>query len=257
MGKVNLAKAFEHVGAVVKRRSPEILTGLGIALGISTTVSAVKATPKALMVIEERKLDLDTEKLSALETVKVAWPYYVVPTITGAMAIFCLIGANSVNARRNAALATAYTISETALGEYKEKVVHMLGEKKEKEIRDGIAKDKVEKDPVTEKQVVVIGKGLSLCYDPLSARYFETDIDILKKEINELNRTLLFDSYLSLNDFYEKIGLEGTKIGEDLGWNIEQGLIEMDYSTQTAADGRPCLVLDFVKTPTYDYDKFL
>lgn len=257
MSKVDLSKTFEKIGGTVLKRSPEILTGMGIAFGISTTVAAVKATPKALMVIEERKLDLEVEKLGPVETVKTVWPYYICPAITGAMSILCLVGANSVHAKRNAALGAAYAISETALKEYKEKVIETIGEKREKTVREAIAKDKVEKDPVSEKQVVVIGKGSSLCYDPLSGRYFETDIDQLKKEINELNRTLLFDSYVSLNDFYEKIGLESTKMGEDLGWNISGGLVEMDYSTQTASDGRPCLVLDFMRAPYYDYNKWL
>lgn len=255
--KFNVSKMLGSVGETMMKRSPEILTGLGIAFGISTTITAIKATPKALMVIEERKLDLDTDKLGVVETVKVVWPYYVLPTVTGAMSIFCLIGANSVNAKRNAALATAYTLSEAALTEYKDKVVQTIGEKKEKTVRDAIAKDKVEKNPVSEKQVIMIGNGTSLCLDPLSGRYFETDINVLKKEINELNETLLFDSYVSLNDFYEKIGLESTKMGDILGWNISQGLIEMDYSTQTTDDGRPCLVLDFVNPPTYDYNKWL
>ena len=257
MGKLNLPKIFENAGALAKKHSPEILLGMGIVLGISTTVEAVRATPKALMLIEEKKLDLDTEKLTVVETVKTTWPCYIFPMITGIGSIACLVGANSVHARRNAAIATAYTLSETALREYKEKILETIGEKKEKQVREAISKDRVEKNPVSENKVVVVGKGKSLCYEPLSGRYFETDIDLLQKEVNEINKTLLFDSYVSLNDFYDKIGLEGTKMGDELGWNIAQGLIEMDYSTQTASDGRPCLVLDFVNAPAYDYNKWL
>lgn len=61
--------------------------------------------------------------------------------------------------------------------------------------------------------------------------------------------------YVSLNDFYYKIGLDNTKIGDDLGWNIENGLIELHFSSQLAADGTPCLVMDYQVAPKYDYNK--
>ncbi len=41
----------------MKKHSPEILTGIGIAGMITTTVMAVKATPKALILLEEKKDD--------------------------------------------------------------------------------------------------------------------------------------------------------------------------------------------------------
>lgn len=42
----------------MKKHSPEILTGIGIAGMITTTVMAVRATPKALILIEEKKTNL-------------------------------------------------------------------------------------------------------------------------------------------------------------------------------------------------------
>ena len=42
-----------------KNHTPEILTGLGTAGMIFTTVLAVKATPKALKLIDEKKKELN------------------------------------------------------------------------------------------------------------------------------------------------------------------------------------------------------
>lgn len=46
MKKPNLSKQFKMVLKAVEKRSPEILTGFGVAGMITTTVLAVKSTPK-------------------------------------------------------------------------------------------------------------------------------------------------------------------------------------------------------------------
>lgn len=139
--KKELAKSFLSLKTAIKKHSPEILTGIGIAGMITTTVMAVRATPKALILIEERKEEIGAEKLEAMDMVKTAWACYIPAAITGTLSVACLIGASSVNARRNAALATAYTLSESALKNYQGKVIEMFGEKKNEAVKDAIAKD--------------------------------------------------------------------------------------------------------------------
>ena len=266
MKNQNVTKVFKNVGKYLSKRSPEILTGIGIAGMCTTVVLAVKATPKALKLIEEEErikaaeMDSKQEKepLTKLETVKVAWKPYIPAIVTGVASIGCLIGASSVNARRNAALYSAYKLSETALTEYKDKVVETIGEEKEKQVRDKIAKDKVEKNPATKTEIFVTGKGESLFYDPLSDRYFTSDIEAVKKVINQLNWDMQFGSemYVSLSQLYDGLGLKHTKISDDIGWCIEDGLIEPDFSAQISDDGRPCLVMDFLRVPKYDFDRY-
>lgn len=257
LNKVDFKKMFDSAQKIVKKHAPEILTGVGIAGMVTTVVLSVKATPKALMLIEERKLDLDMEELPPTEIVKTAWKCYIPPFVTGVMSCACIIGASSVSMRRNAALATAYTLSETALSEYRDKVIETLGEKKDADVRDAIAKDKLDKNPITGNEVVVTERGETLCYEPLSGRYFQSDIDKIKRALNEVNNMLLNDSYVALNDFYTEIGLGTTKIGDDLGWQIGGSLIDIHFSTHLAANGEPCLVVDFIKPPAYDYNKWL
>lgn len=250
------------IQATVSKHSPEILTGIGIAGMVTAAVLAVKATPKALTLIEGRKeelypLDEDRDvSLPPVETVKTCWKCYIPAVVTGAVSTACLIGATSVNARRNAALATAYTLSETALKEYREAVVETIGEKKERDVKDKVAKDKIDKDPVTNNEVIITEKGNTLCYDAISGRYFNSDIDELKRVANELNRQMRNDMYISLNEFYDEIGLDNIGIGYDLGWNIDRGYIELDFSAQLANDGRPCIVVDHSTPPQYDFRNF-
>lgn len=181
------------------------------------------------------------------------WICYIPAAVTGTVSIACLIGANSVNARRNAALATAYTLSESALKEYQEKVIETIGEKKEQAVRDALAKDKLEQNPVTNREVIITERGDTLCFDVVSGRYFKSDIEKLKKAVNELNRQMRDEMYISLNEFYYEIGLSGIGIGDDLGWNIDNGYIEPSFSSQLSENGTPCLVIGYHVEPRYDF----
>lgn len=255
MNKPNLSKIAKGIRMSISKHSPEILTGIGIAGMVTTTVMAVRATPKALILIEDKKAENDVDKLTPVETIKATWTCYIPAAITGCLSIFCLIGASSVNARRNAALATAYTLSESALKEYQGKVIETIGEKKEQFVRDAIAKDRIDKNPVSSREVIITEKGNTLCYDAISGRYFKSDIDKLKKAENELNRRMRDEMYISLNEFYYEIGLNPTKIGDDLGWNIDHGYIELNFSSQLTDDGNPCLVIDYQVAPRYEYNR--
>lgn len=253
MKKPKLSSISKGIRAAITKHSPEILTGIGIAGMITTTIMAVRATPKALILIEKRKEEINVDKLTPIELIKTTWTCYIPAAITGGLSVICLIGASSVNARRNAALATAYTLSESALKEYQEKVIETIGKKKEQTVRDAIAKDRIDKNPVSSREVIITEKGNTLCYDSISGRYFKSDIDKLKKAENELNRRMRDEMYISLNEFYYEIGLNPISIGDDIGWNIDRGYIELNFSSQLTDDGNPCLVIDYQVAPRYEY----
>ena len=274
MNKPNFKGLAKSLKQGVDKYSPQILIGVGIAGMLTTTVLAVKATPKALKLIEEEKaskydqLVQDGEvngtdyphsksevKLTPVEVVKTAWKPYIPAVVTGTLSTVCLIGSCGVSARRAAALATAYQIAETSINEYKEAVIETIGEKKEKSVRKKAAENKIKKNPVvSEDQVLITERGNTLCYDTLSGRYFKSDIEAIKKAENELNYALLNEDYISLNSFYNMIGMKDIKTGGDIGWNISKdGKVELDLSAQLADDGTPCIVVDYDPMPKYNY----
>lgn len=256
MKKGCIPKAAKTVWLAAKKHSPELLTGIGIAGMVTTVVLAVRATPKALRLIDEKKADIpEEESIPRIEAVKAAWKVYVPAVLTGILSTICLIGANSVNQRRNAAIAAAYSLSESALKEYREKVVETIGERKEQAIRDDIAKDRITENPV--REVIVSDRGSTLCYDGLSGRYFKSDIEKLRRIVNYLNRRMRDEMFISLNDFYcavDNPDLGPTKLGDMLGWNIDKGYIDLNFSSQLTTDGTPCLVLDYTVVPEYEYN---
>lgn len=257
MNKPNFSKLAKDAKRVLSKHSPEILTGIGLAGMITSTVLAVKATPKALKRIEEAKEEKG-EELTKVETVKAAWKPYIPAVVTGVTAGACIIGASSINYKRNAALAAAYTLSETAFAEYKEKVVETIGEKKEKVVREKVAEEKVKEYTNNNSEVIDTGTGATLYLDPLSGRVFRSNGVRIGEAINNLNYILTGGrcEYVSLNDFYDEIGLAHTDLGDDLGWNLGrdgQVRITHDRTTAKTTSGEPCFVLEYTVKPRYDY----
>lgn len=277
MNKSNLSRAVKNLQRTTKKHSPEILVGIGIAGMITTVVMAVRATPKAVeLLVEETQNrilsnDRDGEenieglikvsddesgyyyRLPVKDAIKTTWLCYVPATVVGSISIACIIFANSAHMRRNTALATAYSFSETALREYQDKAKEIIGVKKEQQIRDSLNRDCIDRNPLSNKEVFMTKNGDMLCYDKLSGRYFKSDINEIKKVINVLNKRMLTDMAVSLNELYYEIGLPGIKLGDDLGWDIDMGFIDIEFSSQLAEDGTPCLVLDYKVAPQYDY----
>ena len=239
------------------KHSPEILTGIGLAGMITSTVLAVKATPKALILIDNYKKKNNIDALTFIETTKVAWKPYIPAGATGLASAMCIIGAVRVNSKRNAALTAAYAISERTLLRYRDKVIETIGENKEKKIMDKISQEDVENNPVSKSQVIITPKGNTLCRDAYSGRYFRSDIDQIRKIVNELNRTMTYDNYISLGEYYDKIGLDHIQNDSRIGWNIDHGLIDLDISACLAENDEPCIVINFVNPPKVDFDRFL
>lgn len=260
MNKATLSKCITNLKIGFRKHSPEILTGIGIAGMITSTILAVKATPKAMKLLENEKKSRNdknhaNEKLTKIETIKIAWKPYIPAAVTSAVSVTCLVGASSVNAKRNAALATAYELSKTALSEYKDKVVETIGEKKEESIRKSVSQNKVDSNPVSQNKIIVAGSGKTLFLDGASGRYFESDLETVKSAVNELNRNMIYDNYISLSDFYDELNLPHTRVSDYLGWNLDDGLLIIDYSTAMSEDGRPCIVMDYRVAPRNDFSK--
>ena len=252
-----LVNLFKSTRNFIGKHSPEILTGIGITGLLTTTVLAVKATPKALYLIENAKEDQNKDKLKPVEVIKIAWKPYIPAGLLAIASTSCIIGASSINYKRNTALATAYAISERTLVRYRDKVIDTLGERKEKEIKEKVAQEEVNQNKKQDNTVIITSKGNTLCMDSFSGRYFRSDIDSIKKAINKLNRELTYNQYVSLNELYGEIGLNDIKNGSILGWNLDSGLIEPEFSTCLADNDEPCVVIDYTVGPRYDFDKLM
>ena len=250
------ANLLKNTRNFLGKHSPEILTGIGISGLLTTTVLAVRATPKALELIKDEE-HRQNNSLTSLEKVKVAWKPYIPAGTLAIASTACIIGASSINYKRNAALATAYTISERTLLRYRDKVIETLGEKKEKTIKEAVSQDAINNNKPSDNTIILSSKGNTLFMDSISGRYFRSDIDTIKKAINKLNRELTYQQYISLNEYYGEIGLPSIKDGGLIGWNLSSGLLDPDFNTCLAENDEPCIVIDYLVGPRYDFDKLM
>lgn len=251
--KDTVIKVYTETSDFVVKKSPEILTGFGITGLFITTILAVKNTPEALRRIGKRKRELKVTKLSKAETFKVTWKCYIPSAITAAISTGCILGSHHISNKRNAALAAAYALSETAFKDYREAVEKTITKKEAEKVKDKIAQDKIEQNPLDDQGVIVTGKGNSLCCDITCGRYFRSDINSIKQAVNNLNERLLNEQFISKNEFFEELGLDPVTDGYELGWDATDGLIRIDYSSQIAANGEPCLTINYLSSSLRKY----
>lgn len=253
MTLINLAKRAEKFLA---DNSPVVLTAIGVTGTITTAYLTGKASFKTNDLLDEeneRRLVMNERVLmEPKEKFLIVWKEYIPAVGVGAITIACIITANRIGTRRAAAMAAAYGISEKAFIEYKEKVVEKLGENKERDIRDEIAQNQVERNPTG--QQVLVGDGNALCYDAYSGRYFRSSMEDIKKAWNDTNYEILHNNYCSLGEFYGRLGLPSTQFSEEIGWSSDH-LLEIRFSSVLADDNTPCISMSFTAAPIRGYYK--
>jgi hypothetical protein len=254
---MDIAKKAEKL---IVDNSPTILTALGVTGAITTAYLTGRSTFIAAEIIADEQAQLDRHpkghELELKEKFQLVWKLYIPPVGTGVLTIACIVFANHIGTRRATALAAAYSISEKAITEYKDKVVERFGMDKEQMIRDEISQDRVDRNPVNEREVIITGNGEVLCYDEMSGRYFRSDMETLKKAQNDINYKILNDTctYASLGDFYKMVGLEPNAYSEAVGWTLEN-MLELNLTTTLSKDQRPCISVGFQTIPVRDYHK--
>ena len=238
---------LRSAGLFLKRNSPYILTGMGCAGVVSTAVLAGRAAVKANDEISDincKRLMDGYEVCSAKEKVMLTWKYFIPPVVMGATSMACIVGAQSVQTKRHAALASLYTLTEQTLKDYRENVVDLVGKNKEEKAYTKVAQDKVLENPPQENQIILTKKGDTLFKDSYSGRYFKSDIEALRRIQNELNHQLVNQMWVPINDLYTIVGLDPIKLGEDIGWNPDE-LIEFKFIPTIFKDDEVCVVLDY------------
>lgn len=252
---MDFSKLFKHGEQIVTENATAILTGVGVVGTVATAVLTGRASCKAVKLLadDDSLSEEDLAKMSIMEQTKRVWPHFIPPVGMGVATVTAIIFANRISSKRAAALAAAYGLSEKAFHDYKEKALQHLGIKKEESLRDEIAQDRVNLNPI-EGQTIIIGDGEVLCYDAITARYFKCSMERIRQAENKVNYEIIHQNAASLSSFYDEIGLPPTSYSDDVGWNLDN-LIQMMYSTTITADGRPCIVIDFRVAPITGYGK--
>lgn len=230
---------FQRLNRTANQNSPAILTALAISGTITTAFLAARAAYASAEVLSEESPPPETTQDKA----KLVWKLYIPPVVSGVATIGCITAITHVGIKRTAAMATAYTVTEQAFQDYREKVIEELGAKKEQKIRDEVVQDKILANPPN-KEIVISGPGNVLCCELFTGRYFNSDMHTLQKAQNEVNALIVQQVYVTLDDFYDRVGLSHTSNSDMLGWDSDK-LMELKISTVLTEDGRPCLAFDY------------
>jgi hypothetical protein len=239
----------------LRRSSPTILTVLGIAGVVGTTVMAIKATPKAMKLIKAKKDELNTDKLTPTELVQTTWKCYIPSALIGAGTIVCIIGIGVMDKRNQAALTSAYAMLNESYKQYRQAAKKVYGEDADNKIHAEMAKDarvasyewgyqvyNMDMDPESEQL---------LFYDLTSKKYFTTTMAAVLNAQYHVNRNLAVRGDCSLNEYLSFLGIDGVDKGDEMGWDISYMVEEMDsywldFDNQktTLEDGLECITID-------------
>lgn len=258
---MTFADIARRAGKLAIDNSPRILTAVGVVGTVTTAYLAGKASFEAADMIrlketiEENRGKIQGDPREVMkERVQLVWRLYIPAATTGVATIACIIAANQVGARRAAGLAAAYSIAEKTAEEYKAKVIEKIGERKEEQIRDEIAQDRVNKTYLDDVEILGLDEG-ELCYDTFSDRYFRNTVEGIRSAENDFNHALLHNGYGSLSEFYATLGLSSPPYSESIGWNSDR-LVEVRFSTVMAPGDKPCIAIGFKNEPAPNYGRF-
>lgn len=252
--------------ASLSRSSPIILTGLGVAGVIGTAVMAVRATPKALKLVEEKKRKTGKDKLLAQELVLTTWKCYIPSALIGMTTITCIVGINVMSRKNQASLASAYAMLNESYKQYRNAAKSVYGEDADEKIHAEMAKDAYIATEDWGYQTYSMDMDSEseriLCYDLFSQRYFTTTMAAVLNAQYHVNRNLQLRGYSSLNEYYAFLGIDGIDCGDEMGWDLteiyESGETWLDFDNRKTSleDGMECVVLSMF-TPNRFCDELL
>ena len=275
--KVDFKNAWLNLLKASDAHKPELLTGIGISLMAIAVPLAVVATVKTEEKIREKKeekaeiirkesdhpevpVNVDSIELPVKEVIKIAWKYYIPSLAATATGAFCSASSTKEGLKRTAEAIGMYQLSELAAANYRNKTREVIGEKKEEEISNRLVKDRMELVRDEDGHIASVydtRDGSTLCFDYWSGRYFYSDIDYIRRQINVVNETMLKESlsmegWATLNDVYNAIGLPETGSAEHLIWRVPRdGIITLRPSSILVDGDKPCWVLNFATPPQY------
>ena len=264
---MNIGKTISAVASTMSRHSPAILTGVGIGGFVTTVVMAFRAGPVAAeahtwyagtreRVVNDQTYSEEETKLlvkdSYKEEAKELAPVIAPVALVGAASIGCVVMANKVNADRHAAVMAAYSLSERTLSTYQQKVIEKLGEDVHSDILTDTTKEIVQNNVPTgyDKELEVVPMGQVRVYDNVTGRYFYSTREAILEAESAINKRLLDETRVPLQEFYYELGLEERfTLGESMGWDMTSyyahNKLDIFFSPMLDDEKNPCLAINY------------
>lgn len=255
--KLNFKQIIASAKKFVHANTPSIMIGAGVISMGAAVISAARATPLALDRLDEKADELDVMPcdLTRKERFQATWRCYIPATIFALTGAASIVGGHVIQIRRTIAIASAAALTEQAFAEYKAIAAEQLGEAGVTAVREKLADKEIEKNAnhLSDAETCPT-TGAVRCLEPYSGRFFWSDANAIERAVNAANRILLEEGSLSLNEFYDELGLDHIPPGEAIGWNYYRDqLIKIHFTARLAEGTKPVLVFDYDTRPSTNF----
>lgn len=250
--------------------APEILTGVGIAGVIGSTILIAKATTKLEPIIERHEKEVEvlrTDKAligadngrpmydgkeiqkelvktyahTSLNLIKIYGPGVSLSVAS----LISILAAHGIMKRRTVVLLGAYKAVESAFGAYRQRVIEEFGDEKDRDFRLGFHTEKIEDKETGKKKTV---RSIDPNHISQYAKWFdegnvnwekdaEYNLLFLKNHQNWANDRLRVQGFLFLCDVYDMLGFDRTQESMLVGWVMDPkngGDLHVDFNIYTA-----------------------
>lgn len=244
-----LEKSIHKSKVFLRKQTPTILTFIGGAGVVATSVMTAKATVKAVDILDQVE-KAKGEELTNREKVLLVGRMYIPPVLVGATTLACIFGANFLNKRGQAALISSYTLLDRSYKEFRDKAEELYGDDITNKIIEEIAKDRYEE---------VEDEG-QLFYDEYSKQYFVSTLEKVQRAQYNINRNLVLRDYAYLHEWYEDFDMVSPDPDYNLGWSMGQCMdmywqswIDFANTKTVLDDGRECYIVRMLCDPIPDF----
>lgn len=255
---------MSKLSTYLKNIAPTVLSIAAIGGMVATAILAAKASRKA----ELRRAEVENDKgciLNKTEVVLTVAPIYIPAVVTGVSTAICILGANVLNRRQQAALTSAYALAGESFRKYKNKVKDIYGEEAHRKILEELD---VETITASDIQAPGLVGNSCLSFDHPEERHifiletenrrFESTFSKVLAAEYHLNRNYSLGGLVELNELYRFLGLKETELGSRLGWSLGSGVdwVDFNHVKTTLPDGTSCFHIEMPFGPSADFAEY-
>lgn len=241
---------------LIRKGAPIALSVLSCAGVVGTGVMSAKAGKKAAeMEIAGFAMNADT---SEKEFRRDIFRCYLPAIGLGALTIGCIAGAHILSKKQHAALLAGQLALAQSYSEYKRAITERFGEEEAIAIEEQIAVHLCENKELYAP--TLDGFATLNVFDPQKPMLFQEEAggtifeSTLSKVIQaeyHLNRNFVLGGEISLNEFYNFLGLHCDEKMKDIGWSINDEMYWIDFNHRIGklSNGETGCVIEFMYMP--------
>ena len=235
---------------------PIALTAVSAVGVVATAVLTAKCATKAEKILAGRRENDGNTKETVIDICRCYAPAIACGTAT----VVCIVSNGVLTYKQQKALTGVCMLARESLGRYQSKVKELYGPETHQRIIDELVKEDLDDVHVTSSgffgsetldfEGISEDEPIHTFYDEFSNRYFDSTIEHVLQAEYHLNRNWALGDAVTVNDFYEFLGLCALADGDNMGWDWEMGISWLDFNHRVIhKNGEKVLVIEMVFTP--------